>query len=75
MAISQVTHVKLSCTIAAMHNFYIVAMYFTRWIIMVPAYDNSSPKQHDLQPGKKKKSQTASSNAGHSQSRYWECRC
>ncbi len=25
---------------------------------------NSSPKQHDLQPGKKKKSQSASGNAG-----------
>ncbi len=24
-------------------------------IIMVPSHNNSSPKQHDLQPGKKKK--------------------
>ncbi len=48
-------------------------MYFTGSIIMVPSHDSSSPKQPDLQPGKKKKSQSASSNAGHSQSRYWEC--
>ncbi len=47
-------------------------MYFTGSIIMVPSHDNSSPKQPDLQPGKKKKNQSASSNAGHSQSCYWE---